>query len=205
MPSSQNPATTESIPWQDHFTQYQRTLDEIAERKQRITSALAAQRVPYALVGGQAVIAWVTTVDPAAVRTTKDVDILLRREDLPKAKQAAAAVGFEYFEVMGVGMFLERADQTPKKAVHIVWAGQYVRPNDPIPAPSIEDSAVLGQGESVVSLEWLVKMKLTAWRRHDQVHLDDLLKVGLIDASWCARLPPELAERLQYLLDNPEG
>ena len=37
---------------------------------------------PYALVGGQAVALWVATKDPAAVRTTKDVDILLRRQEM---------------------------------------------------------------------------------------------------------------------------
>ena len=39
--------------------------------------------MPFALVGGQAVVLWVSTRDPAAVRTTKDVDILLDRADLP--------------------------------------------------------------------------------------------------------------------------
>lgn len=29
--------------------------------------------------------------------------------------------------------------------------------------------------------------------------------VGLIDATWLAKLPPELAERLQLLLDTPDG
>lgn len=146
-----------------------------------------------------------TTVDPAAVRTTKDVDILLRRDDLPKAKVAASQEGFEYFEVMGVGMFLERSDQSPKKAVHIVWADQFVRAGDILPAPPVEDSAVLGQGQSFVSLEWLVKMKLTAWCRHDQVHIADMINVGLIDASRLPELPPQLAARLQEILDNPES
>ena len=101
-------------------------------------------------------------------------------------------------------MFLEKANQSPKRAVHIVWANEFVRPNEPLPAPPIEDTVVLGQGVAVVSLEWLVKMKLTAWRRHDKVHLDDLLKLNLIDASWCGKLPSELAVRLQYLIDHPE-
>jgi hypothetical protein len=47
--------------------------------------------------------------------------------------------------------------------------------------------------------------KLTAFRRKDQVHLLDLIGVGLVDDSWPARYPPELAARLQSLLDNPEG
>jgi hypothetical protein len=32
-----------------------------------------------------------------------------------------------------------------------------------------------------------------------------MLDVGLIDVSWKSRLPKELAERLQQLIDTPEG
>ncbi len=32
-----------------------------------------------------------------------------------------------------------------------------------------------------------------------------MIGVGLIDRGWLAKLPPELAPRLQILLDNPEG
>ena len=88
-------------------------LDEVTVRMQRIAGAFEEAGVAYALVGGQAVALWVATRDPAAVRTTKDVDILLRRSDLPKARAAAARVAMDYFEVMGVGMFLERTDPNP--------------------------------------------------------------------------------------------
>jgi hypothetical protein len=49
-----------------------------------------------------------------------------------------------------------------------------------------------------------VRIKLTSFFRKDQVHLLDLLGVGLIDASWPARLPGELGARLQQLLDTPD-
>ena len=49
----------------------------------KVAGALDAAGVPYAVVGGNAVAAWVMTVDEGAVRATKDVDILLRRADLP--------------------------------------------------------------------------------------------------------------------------
>ena len=57
----------------------------------------------------------------------------------------------------------------------------------------------------IVSLEALVRMKLTSYRRKDQVHIQDIIGVGLIDASWPARFSPELASRLQVLLDDPLG
>jgi len=57
----------------------------------------------------------------------------------------------------------------------------------------------------VISLDALVRVKLTAFRDKDRVHLRDLIGVGLVDAQWPAKLPQVLADRLRQLLDNPEG
>ncbi len=76
-------------------------LDDVADRLARITTALRTAHVPYALAGGQAVAMWVATRDPAAVRTTKDVDLLIRRADLGRARAAARSVDMDYFETMG--------------------------------------------------------------------------------------------------------
>jgi hypothetical protein len=48
-------------------------------------------------------------------------------------------------------------------------------------------------------------MKLTSYRLKDQVHLQDLMGVGLIDASWVARFPGDLGARLQKIVDNPNA
>ncbi len=81
----------------------------------------------YAVAGGNAVAAWVSRVDEAAVRNTQDVDLLL------------------------------------------------------------------------------VRMKLTSFRDKDRTHLRDLIDVGLIGPEWCGKLAPQLAGRLQQLIDTPEG
>jgi hypothetical protein len=44
-------------------------------------------------------------------------------------------------------------------------------------------------------------MKLTSFRSKDQTHLDDLVRVGLIDAGWITRFPAELGSRLQQVLN----
>jgi hypothetical protein len=54
-------------------------------------------------------------------------------------------------------------------------------------------------------LESLIVMKLMSNRRKDQVHIEDLINVGLVDASWLPKLPPELAARLKHILDTPDG
>jgi hypothetical protein len=175
-------------------------LDEVTDRLQRIARALEGAGVAYALVGGQAVAMWVATKDPAAVRTTKDVDILLRREDLPNARAAAAGVGLDYFEVLGVGMFLERSDPNPRKAVHLLWAGEKVRPEYPLPSPAVEEHELLEPDKRVVSLAGLVRMKLMSNRDQDRVHLRDLIDVGLVTRDLLTNLPPDLASRLDALL-----
>ena len=175
-------------------------LDDVAGRLRRICRALDAASVPFALVGGQAVALWVATRDPAAVRTTKDVDLLLRRGDLPRAKAAALSAGMDYFEVMGVGMFLDREDPSPRHAVHLVWAGEKVRPEYDLPSPTIQEREELSAGLSVVSLAGLVRMKLLANRDQDRVHLRDMIEVGLIDRNVFDALPTELAQRLEPLL-----
>lgn len=62
-----------------------RAVEKVRERLTRAVRALEAAGVPYAVVGGNAVAAWVARVDEAAVRNTQDVDLLLRRTDLPAA------------------------------------------------------------------------------------------------------------------------
>ena len=184
------------------WERYQIAMDQLTDRLNRITEALAKMGVPYALVGGQAVIFWVSTKDPAAVRTTKDVDILLRYEDLPKAKNAALSIGLDYVEVINVGMFLEKADPNPRHSVRLIWAGEKVKADDPLPTPLIDEREELEPGKFVVSLAGLVRMKLTANRDKDRVHLRDMIDVGLVDRAMLARLPAELAARLDALLTD---
>jgi hypothetical protein len=62
----------------------------------------------------------------------------------------------------------------------------------------------VGAAKDVAALDALVRMKLTAFRLKDKVHLLDLMDVGLVDESWCDRLPPELGARLRELLDSRE-
>src|SRR5262245_9125455 len=132
------------------WERYQMAMDKLTDRLNRITDALTKAGVPYALVGGQAVIFWVSTKDPAAVRTTKDVDIMIKREDLALAKKAALSVGMEYFDVIDVGMFLEPSDPNPRHGVHLVWAGEKVKADDPLPNPKIDERQELEPGKSVV-------------------------------------------------------
>jgi len=181
-----------------------RAVEKIRLRLERAAAALESSSIPHVLVGEQAVRAWVAQADEAAVRTTRDVDLLIRRGDLPAVKTALEAVGFVYRHVKSIDMFLDGPDAKARDAVHILFAGEKVSADDPYPAPNIEDADVI-ERHMTLRLEALVRMKLISNRRKDQVHLLDMIEVGLIDQSWCGRFPPELAARLQELVDNPEG
>lgn len=189
-------------------------VERVRDRLVRAARALDAAGVPYAIVGGNAVAAWVATVDASAVRNTQDVDILLRRADLERAAEALEKAGFLRRHVAGIDIFLDGPDAKARDAVHVVLAGEKVRPEYAAAAPEVDETQRLGAvgvggggggGVLMLRLEALVRMKLTSFRRKDQVHLLDLLEVGLIDASWPQRLAPELGGRLQQLIDTPEA
>src|SRR5215204_3158012 len=103
-------------------------VEKVRQRLLRAAGALAGARVPYAVAGGNAVAAWVSSVDETAVRNTQDVDILIRRADLPAVKTALEATGFAYRHVGGLDMFLDSPTARPREAIHIVFANEKVKP-----------------------------------------------------------------------------
>ena len=183
-----------------------RAVEAVRERLLRATAVLEQAKVPYAVIGGNAVAAWVSRVDEAAVRNTRDVDILLQRQDLDAAKAALESAGFVYRHVKSIDMFLDGKAAKARDAVHIVFAGEKVRAEDAVPAPDIAESEMSTSATfRVLKLDALVRMKLTAFRDKDRTHIRDMLEVELIDASWVRKLPAELGARLQSILDTPEG
>lgn len=182
-----------------------RAIAMVRDRLIRVVDLLQSGNVPFAVCGGWAVAGWVATIDEDATRTTKDVDILLRREDLPRATAAVEPGGFHFAEVDGVPMFLDGPDGRPKRAVHIIWANELVRPADKAMTPDIEPQATSDSHPFPrVGLEGIVRMKLTAWRTHDRTHLYDMVNIGVLNESMVQWYEGELADRLQWLFDNPE-
>jgi hypothetical protein len=177
---------------------------KVRERLLRATAALNQASIPYAVVGGNAVASWVATVDEGAVRNTRDVDLLVRREVLPAITAALEQAGFVRDELLDVIMFRDGPNGKPSEAIRLLFSGEKTRPDHSLPAPEIQtvdDAASV----RVIIFNSLVTMKLLSNRRKDQVHIQDLIGVGLVDASWMAKLPPELAERLKQILDTPDG
>jgi hypothetical protein len=181
-------------------------VEKVRERLHRAAAVLEAAGIPYAVIGGNAVAAWVSQIDEAAIRNTRDVDILLRRSDLPGAVEAMEANGFIYRHAASVDMFLDGPGAKARDAVHVIFANEKIREEYVEPAADVEEYEYSkDRGFKHLNLEALVRMKLTSFRDKDRTHLRDFLEVGLIDASWPAKYRPELAERLQHLIDTPDG
>jgi hypothetical protein len=178
--------------------------EEVHQRLIKVTATLEQAGLPYAVIGGNAVASWVGSVDKKAIRLTRDVDILLNRMDLEAAKVALRAAGFIYHETLDVHMFLDGPEGSARDAVHVLFTGEKVQPDYAAPTPNLAESEAKEEFR-VLNLEALVRMKLNSFRIKDQLHLQDLVGVGLIDATWPARFQPELAARLQQILDNPNG
>jgi hypothetical protein len=178
-------------------------VERVRQRLLRAAAALREAGVPYAVAGGHAVALWVSRVDEAAARATQDVDILLRRADFDAARAALERAGFVHQQIAGVDVFLDSPDAGPRHAVHVVFANEKVRPHEHAPSPDVTEAEET-ELFNVLSLDALVRVKLTAFRDKDRTHLRDLIGVGLIDATLLERLPTPLADRLRQILETPE-
>lgn len=113
-------------------------------RLTRAAAVLEHAGIPYAVICSHAVRAWVAQVDEAAARITLDIDILLRREDEYSARLAFESAGFVDPRVRGVDVFLDGPAAPARDAVHLVFAGEKVKPDSLLPAPSVEESLFAG-------------------------------------------------------------
>lgn len=181
-----------------------RAVEKVRERLLRASAALERAGIPYAVIGGNAVAAWVSRVDESAVRNTRDVGMILREEDLPRAIEALQTVGFIYKHSSGIDIFLDGPGTKARDALHVIRADQKVRSDDPVPAASVDEYEYSQDKEfRHLTLEALVRMKLVANRPKDQTHIQDLLSMNLIDASWAEKYPEPLRQRLEYVLSLP--
>ena len=186
------------------FERMFRAVELVKQRLDRTCIALRNAGVPYAVIGGNAVAVWVATIDDGAVRNTRDVDILLREQDLDLATITMESAGFVRDSVMNVIVFLDGPNGKSSQGIHVLLAERKVRDEYSTATPSV-DQAVDIEGRSIVELTALVEMKLNSFRDKDRTHLMDMIQIELIDSTWPERFAKSLGDRLQELLDDPEG
>jgi Nucleotidyl transferase AbiEii toxin, Type IV TA system len=136
-----------------------------------VIDALDSSSVEYALVGGLAVAVW------GAPRATKDIDLLIQRSDLDKAKAAVKPCGFTLealpFEFKD-GSELQRVSKIDDQGDLLTLDLMLVNKN----TESIWQSRIrLPFGERkvcVVSRDGLMAMKAAAARPQDLMDIENL-------------------------------
>ena len=189
----------------DVLERMERAVQRVRARLDRSTGALEAAQIPYALGGSNATAVWIASVDESAVRQARNVELVLRRENLANALVALEAAGFVEKETDKGPRFLDGPNGKARDAVEITFGGEPVVGKSPHwLAPNPTDTELI-DGRRVLRLASLVKFQLARYRLDDAVDLRDMLDVELVDASWLAKFSPELVARLQHLLDTPDG
>jgi len=169
---------------------------------QKIARSLTAAKLPYEVIGGLAVLIHVEEAEPAHSVLTRDVDIMIRRSDLDRVVAAAESQGFEFRHVAGVDMLLYGGKAV--NAIHLLFTEEKVKASQAVPNPSLapERKNVQGEEVCVIPVADLVRMKLSANRDKDRVHIRSLDAAGLITYEIELGLPEPLRARLKHVRET---
>lgn len=157
--------------------------------------------MPHELVGGLAVLVHVEEADPEHSVLTRDVDLMIQRSDLDRVKELASQNGMHFRHTAGLDMLLPSEATRARHAVHLIFTGERVRPNQIEPNPAIrpERKTILDAQVLVIPVADLVRMKLSANRDKDRVHIRSLDAAGLITPEVENALLPEIQARLRHI------
>ncbi len=187
------------------FQAYDNHLDQLSAVAERVCRVLREAGIEYRIVGGLAVLFHVGSRDPLAARLTKDVDLAVNRADLARIAEAARSLGLEYRHVAGVDMLVDTKAPKARSGIHLLFAGERVRPSDLEPVPGLSEPSVGEGGILLVAPAELVRMKLISYRQRDKTHIIDMDSVGLITPEIEAALPDVLRERLEKVRAEERG
>ena len=171
-------------------TMFEERLFGLVAALRRITDVLAADQILYEVIGGLAVLIHVEEANPEYSSLTRDVDLMVRRQDLERIKESAAKGGFRFRHAAGVDTLVYIGSDHAKDAIHLIISDEKVLPIQPVV------KQILGADVMVIPVADLLRMKLTSFRLKDQVHVKALDAVGLITSQVEAQLMPELIARL---------
>ena len=110
-------------------TVFEERLFDLVGILHRISDTLAAELIPYEVIGGLAVLIHVEEANPEHSVLTRDVDIMVLRSDLERVKRNAAKHGFRFRHAAGVDMLIFGDAESTRNAVHLIFSGEKVRPH----------------------------------------------------------------------------
>jgi hypothetical protein len=165
---------------------------------ERIVKVLQDARVSFEVIGGVAVNAHILSLHRSRSFVTRDIDVLIHREDLERVARAAESLGYRAKKMMG-GYTLIRPEQELAEAVHLLFVGEKSKSTQPFPHPALnpEEKHLFGITIPVAPVRDLLQMKLNSLRPKDLIHVETLDEVGLITPTLERELPPALQERLK--------
>lgn len=175
----------------------------VRDRQTAIVKALLDRKIPFALIASNATYVWIESVDPSGVRQYRNIEFIIQRDRIDSVKAALENLYREYQQQENHVLFRTKHVLRDRWSDRAYFAGEQLSDAE-VMIPSLS-CIELVHDIPVVSLRDLVTFQLKRLKLDDAVDLRDMIEVGLIDASWPAKLPPELASRLQEILDNPEG
>ena len=169
----------------------------IHEAMRRLASALGEMEIPFAIAGAMAANAH------GLQRTTADVDILIRHEDLKRFKQRHIGRGWvDKFE--GSKNF---RDAVSNVSIDVLMVGEF--PGDgltkPIAFPQPESVAEYREeGIPFVSLKTLIELKLAsgmtaAHRLQDMADVIQLIRANQLPAGYSDQLNPYVREKFHEM------
>jgi hypothetical protein len=176
-------------------TFFEARVEQLFDLAGLVEQIFSSAGLEYRVVGGLAAYLYVEEREPDAGRLTKDIDIAVRREDLERIAKAAEPFGLQHRHVTGLDMLVQAAKPSARRAVHLVFTGEKVRPEYLEPTPELGSYRQI-RGLRLIPLADLIRMKLTSFRANDETHVKDLDSAGLITPEVEASLPPALRERL---------
>lgn len=159
---------------------------DVYEALRRLAQRLKEEGLPYAVVGGLAV------VEHGSRRTTEDIDVLMRPETLDAFR--ARCLGRGYLPALP-GATRAFRDTSTGVRIEVLLTGDYPGDGKPkaVAFPDPADVTTAGDEFDVVNLETLVALKLASGLSAPH-RLRDLADVQDLIAR--AGLPRDLADRL---------
>ena len=154
-------------------------LAEVIER------AFASAGLEYRVIGGLAAYLYVEEQEPDAGRLTKDIDIIVRREDLAAISKAVEPFGLQYRHASDIDKLVQTGQPSTRRAAHMIFG-------EP-------GTCRILQGVRLTPPEDLIRMQLASFQLDDEVNLKDLDEAGVITPEIESTLSPLHHQRLEQV------
>lgn len=171
--------------------------DSVHRSLRKITGRLGELGIPYAVVGGMALVAH------GYDRTTVDVDVLLPADALPRVHAELDGLGY----VPPFEGSRDLRDTETGVRIEFLIAGQFPGDGKPKPVafPDPSTASVVIDGIHYVGLETLVELKLASGmtnpgRIKDLADVQELIQALRLDAAFAERLDPYVRSKFAELL-----